>query len=75
MDESAISVKSRKAVAGWLAGASDRQLGAATTIACFRPIAVFEQDRQQLSQAHTPTVVTWRVVNVVLLPVLRQLGA
>lgn len=39
MDESAISFKSPKAVAGWLAAASDRQLGAATTIACFRPQA------------------------------------
>lgn len=42
MDESAISFKSPKAVAGWLAAASDRQLGAATTIACFRPGADLE---------------------------------
>jgi hypothetical protein len=38
--ESAISVKPPKAVAGWFAAASDRQLGGATTIACFRPGAV-----------------------------------
>ena len=40
MAESAISVKPPKAVAGWFAAASDRQLGGATTIACVRPGAV-----------------------------------
>lgn len=38
--ESAISVKPPKAVASWLAVVSDRQLWGATTIACFRPVAV-----------------------------------
>lgn len=49
MAESAISVKPPKAVAGWFAAASDRQLGGATTIACFRPEAVIALKRSSSS--------------------------